>query len=1103
MKTSQKFHTLTGLLLWVACAILALYGCARPAFSQVLPTAATEAVTKTKASGDAGELTVGFRVPSARTVTFASGATLDVTAATLLLPAELFADTFQPLNTNLTAFAGLTSAADRLPYFTGAGTADLAVFTANGRKLVSLAGSFSNVFPYFDGSGNATVATITSLGRSLLDDTTQGLMHSTLGLVPGTHVQAWDADLDAWALVNPSSYLTAAQVASGYVSLVALSTWAGSSSITTLGNITTGSVPAANVSGLAAVATSGQYSDLSGTPTLGSAAAAATTDFATSAQGTVADSAVQPGDLADVAFSGSYDDLLDKPSLAVVATSGAYSDLSGRPDLPNTFSTISVSGQDNVVADSTADTLTLVAGSNITITTNASSDSITIAAAAGEGVDWGAIGGDLTEQTDLQAALDDKLDTDGNGSGLTGLTWGQLGGTPTTLGGYGITDAVPSNRTLTAGTGIATIGDLSANRTIALSSAAIASLALADSAVQPGSLGTMAYETAANYLTTSAAASTYQPLDAALTALAAGSDFVQFTGPAGTVKVFTLPNASSTILTDNTPVTPTHGGTGLNNSALAADRYLYTSATGTFTSGTITAFGRSLLDAADAVAGRTTLGATTVGTNLFTLANPSAVRFIRVNADNTVTARSDSDFRTDIGLGTGDSPVFNDLALAAGLIVNGPAGIGANRIRLTGYGGDANRGIIVFNASDFDNYIFFEGAGLYTRIAGADRTTVTASGLSVNGRVASISSTTSQGLFTGWNSKSGANSENGEIRLGGDAAGTRVMADGASSGGTVIEDLWDNPSSSILFRLRGYGTPLNGMLLTTTGLSVTAALGATGNVWGQSSNVDVTTGSADGFTFYSADSTFHFSRNAGSVFVRRRTSDGNSMAFYRDTTQVGSISVTTTATAYNTASDERLKTNIREVDHAQVRAIIEAIAIRDYDWRATGAAGIGPIAQELAATHPMLVKLGVVTPGDNQAVDYAAWRARKARVDARADRNAEKLAAHKTALEAHGLEVQSIRAANEEAVETSPVGAQVVPVTYSLAKTVVLKLPPPPPEPILETHPEDEEQDFDQWQVDFSKLVPLLLDYAQQESRRLDALDARVAALESLQPVGR
>ena len=45
----------------------------------------------------------------------------------------------------------------------------------------------------------------------------------------------------------------------------------------------------------------------------------------------------------------------------------------------NAWNTITVSGQDNVVADSATDTLTLAAGSNITLTTNASNDTVTIA----------------------------------------------------------------------------------------------------------------------------------------------------------------------------------------------------------------------------------------------------------------------------------------------------------------------------------------------------------------------------------------------------------------------------------------------------------------------------------------------------------------------------------------------------------------------------------------------------------------------------------------------------------------------------------------------------------------------------------------------------
>lgn len=78
---------------------------------------------------------------------------------------------------------------------------------------------------------------------------------------------------------------------------------------------------------------------------------------------------VRIADASDVDYTGATDNNF----LVYNSTTGVWED-----EAVGIFKTIAVSGQSDVVADTYTDTLTLVAGTNVTITTNAGSDTITI-----------------------------------------------------------------------------------------------------------------------------------------------------------------------------------------------------------------------------------------------------------------------------------------------------------------------------------------------------------------------------------------------------------------------------------------------------------------------------------------------------------------------------------------------------------------------------------------------------------------------------------------------------------------------------------------------------------------------------------------------------
>jgi hypothetical protein len=113
-----------------------------------------------------------------------------------------------------------------------------------------------------------------------------------------------------------------------------------------------------------------------------------------------------------------------------------------------------------------------------------------------------------------------------------------------------------------------------------------------------------------------------------------------------------------------------------------------------------------------ASAARTALGANTLGSNLFTITNPSAITFPRFNVNNTVDALDAASFRTAIGAGTGNGTVLavggsNPISSSGGATpiisiaaANGTSSSGIVTTTTQVFGGDKTfTGVVGFNAN--------------------------------------------------------------------------------------------------------------------------------------------------------------------------------------------------------------------------------------------------------------------------------------------------------------------------------------------------------------------------------------------------------------------
>ena len=146
----------------------------------------------------------------------------------------------------------------------------------------------------------------------------------------------------------------------------------------------------------------------------------------------------------------------------------------------SSFSTITVAGQSNVVADSASDTLTLIAGDNVTLTTNATNDSITISATGGGGGSSNSfatiavsgqssvVADSSTDTLTLVAGSGISITTDATTDTLTITNTGGGGGGVAsdsfkTISVYGqsnvVADSATDTLTLTAGSGVSIVTD--------------------------------------------------------------------------------------------------------------------------------------------------------------------------------------------------------------------------------------------------------------------------------------------------------------------------------------------------------------------------------------------------------------------------------------------------------------------------------------------------------------------------------------------------------------------------------------------------------------------------------------------------------------------
>ncbi|RVU26897.1 hypothetical protein EOJ36_02565 [Sandaracinomonas limnophila] len=219
--------------------------------------------------------------------------------------------------------------------------------------------------------------------------------------------------------------------------------------------------------------------------------------------------------------------------------------------------------------------------------------------------------------------------------------------------------------------------------------------------------------------------------------------------------------------------------------------------------------------------------------------------------------------------------------------------------------------------------------------------------LTVVPNTAAASTDGNNATFAAQNAGTGGNNKGGDINI------TSGNAAGSGFGGDVVITMGTSTTSSN-----------NGSLLINSSTKKLISSYSTPTVSVLSPS------GQDGFTFKSE-------AGGNNVFNLWSigTAGNNMIAFHKgdSPTVVGTISVTTTATTYNTTSDYRLKTDFKDFNGSK---LLDSIKVYDYLWKVDGSRSYGVKAHELQQVIPYAVtgeKDALNTDGTikAQTVDYS------------------------------------------------------------------------------------------------------------------------------------